>query len=107
LLRGLAACVFLIAGATCSPEAAPRAGATIDREAFIATYVGLRVAALRADEQVVSDDARDEVLAENGVSGDDLLRFAEVHGGDVEFMRDVWNEVELRMDALRPGTEAR
>ena len=79
----------------------------IDREAFIQTYVDLRVAALKTEAQRLSDEERAEVLTRTGVTADDLVRFAEVHGRDLDFMRDVWNDVELRMDALLPDTEAR
>jgi hypothetical protein len=80
---------------------------TIDRELFIQTYVDLRVAALESDSQLLGDSERVDVLERNGVTAEALVRFAEVHGPDLEFMRDVWNDVELRMDALRPEPEGR
>jgi hypothetical protein len=87
--------------AACAPGPA-QAGGTIDREIFIETYVDLRVAALGSETGTLGDDARAEVLARHGVTAEDLLYFADVHGRDVELMRDVWNEVEVRLDALRP-----
>lgn len=71
---------------------------TIDREVFIATYVDLRVAALDTDTAKVGTEEREEVLRRHGVTAEDLTTFAEVHATDLEFMRDVWNEVELRLD---------
>jgi hypothetical protein len=93
------------AAAACAPGPA-QAGDTIDREIFIETYVDLRVAALGSETGALGDDARAEVLARHGVTAEDLLTFANVHGRDVELMRDVWNEVELRLDALRPEPPA-
>ena len=91
----------LVAPASCGQGAGP--SAPIDREVFISTYVDLRAAALESDSAVLTDEARADVLDRHGVTAEDLLGFAEVHGRDVEFMREVWNEVEVRMDARRPG----
>ena len=74
-------------------------GDTIDRELFITTYVDLRMAALDTDSSRVSDSERDEILQQHGVTADDLTTFADVHGADLEYMRDVWAEVELRLDS--------
>lgn len=75
----------------------------IDRELFVQTYVDLRVAAIEADSQRIGEPEREAILARNGVTTDDLLHFAEVYADDLDFMRDVWNDVELRMDRP-PGT---
>ena len=75
---------------------------TIEREQFIQTYVDLRVGALTDEARQISDEARDRVLAEHGVTEDELLAFADVHGRDVDFMKDVWDEVERRLDEVRP-----
>ena len=79
----------------------------MDREVFIQTYVDLRVAALSTETQQLSDEDRAEVLTRGGVTADDLVNFAEVHGRDLDFMRNVWNDVELRMEALESDTETR
>jgi hypothetical protein len=71
---------------------------TIERDAFIATYVDLRIAALETDSGRVAAADREEILGDHQVTEDDLMEFAEVHGADMEFMRDVWNEVEARLD---------
>ena len=71
---------------------------SIDREVFIATYVDLRMAALETDSARIGIAERDEILQRHGVSADDMKTFTEVHSGDLDFMRDVWNEVEVRMD---------
>lgn len=77
---------------------------TIDREVFITTYVDLRMAALETDSARIATSDRDEILQRNGVTAEDLTSFAELHAADLDFMRDVWNEVELRMD-VDPGAE--
>ena len=64
-------------------------------------YVDLRDAALREPRAEISDSARQAVLERHGVTEEELLRFAEVRGTDLVFMRDVWAEVERRMEARR------
>lgn len=75
----------------------------IDRETFIEAYVELRVAALSTDTARIAASDREAVLDEMGITEDDLIEFVEVHATDLEFMRDVWNEVELRMDSPVEG----
>ena len=50
---------------------------------------------------------REEILAAKGVTEDDLLDFVRVHSTDLDYMRDVWNEVELRMDRSPEVAEER
>ena len=71
---------------------------TIDREVFISTYADLRMAALDTDSSRVGEAERDAILQEHGVTADELTTFADVHGEDLEYMRDVWADVELRLD---------
>ncbi len=72
----------------------------IDRETFIATYVDLRDAAVREPEFRVSEERRAQILGRHGVDGESLVRFAEAHGSDLDFMNAVWVEVETRLQAL-------
>lgn len=76
--------------------------ATIDRETFVSAYVDLRTEALFNDSSRITDEERTQVLQQYGVTEDDLLAFADVHGRDVEYMRNVWDEIEERLDAMRP-----
>jgi len=76
----------------------------IDREVFIATYVDLRVAALETDSVRLGDPERSEILDRHGVTGEDLVHFTEVHTSELEYMREVWNEIEVRMDR-EPGAD--
>ena len=74
----------------------------IDREVFIAAYVDLRAAALSMDDGKLTDEARVEVLSRHGTSEVDVLNFAEYHAPDLPFMREVWNEIEVLLEAQRP-----
>jgi hypothetical protein len=71
---------------------------SMDRELFVATYVDLRITASETFGLRLGDSEREEVLARHGVSAAELYYFAEAHAEDLEFMRDVWNEVEFRLD---------
>lgn len=75
----------------------------IDRQTFIDAYVDLRVAALQADDFVVPIEERDAILARHGLDADDMLRFADVHGRDVDFMNGIWAEVEQRIEDEMPS----
>lgn len=85
----------LLGSGACGPSAPTD---TIGRDVFIDTYVDLRVAALDSDSQRVAASDREAILAEHGVTADDLAYFVQAHAADLDFMRDVWNDVELRLD---------
>ncbi len=74
----------------------------IDREVFIAAYVDLRAAALSTDDGELTDEARVEVLSRHGASEVDVLNFAEYHAPDLPFMREVWDQIEVLLEAQRP-----
>jgi len=99
-LRAGAVAVGLWPAAACTsgPE-------TIDRDVFVATYVDLRVAALDTDSALLAAPDREAILQRHGVTEADLTTFAEVHAAELEFMRDVWAEVETAMDR-EPGADA-
>ena len=78
-------------GATDVPEDA------VAREQFIGAYLDLRIAALSSGATTLVDEIRDSVLAINDVTEQDLLDFVDSHGEDVEFMRNLWTEVESRL----------
>lgn len=77
----------------------------ISREEFVEAYVALRLAALEesggSDDTPISPEARERTLAEHGVTEEELLRFAEIKGGDVAYMKELWSDVERRMGELR------
>ncbi|MDE2763841.1 MAG: hypothetical protein OXQ94_14545 [Gemmatimonadota bacterium] len=90
------ACVLLHAG--CAEDMPD----TIGRETFIETYVALRVAELTDQgDEMISAETRERVLREQGVTEEELIGFADVHGGDLDFMKELWKEVGKRMEALR------
>ncbi len=78
-------------GATDVPEGTP------GREEFIGAYLDLRIALLGSGTTDLGDEVRDSILSGYGVTAQDLLDFVDTHGEDIEFMRDLWTEVETRM----------
>ncbi|MBW3534721.1 MAG: hypothetical protein KY453_05810 [Gemmatimonadetes bacterium] len=80
----------------------PPQAETIPRETFIATYVDLRKASLEGPGGPIDDGERQRVLEAHGVSEDDLLRFADVHGDDPRYMRELWDEIERRLQGPPP-----
>ena len=52
------------------------------------------MAALTSGSADLTDEVRDSVLAISNVTEQDLLDFIDTHGEDVEFMRDLWTELE-------------
>jgi hypothetical protein len=91
----LIASALLLAGAACDPGF-PRAGpeATISEDEFVAAMVELRRGALHREGNRLPISERDRILAARGLTPDDLLHFAEVHGADVPYMYEVWTRVE-------------
>ena len=71
-------------------------------EVFIAVYVDLRAAALSTDDGKLTDEARVEVLSRHGASEADVLNFAEYHARDLPFMRVLWDEIEVLLEAKQP-----
>ena len=74
----------------------------VDRDVFIAVYVDLRAAALSSDDGEITDEARTEVLSRHMASEADVLNFAEYHARDLPFMRELWDEIEVLLEAQRP-----
>jgi hypothetical protein len=100
------AIALLFLAAACDGDAqGPAPADVIDRGTFIETYVDLRVAAVTSTEFRVSAEQRAEILARHGVDGEGLLRFADAHGRDLDYMNEVWAEVEARIQD-RIGNEA-
>ena len=68
--------------------------ATAEREVFIETYVDLRAKAMAAGTTEIEAGVRDSILAVYGVTGEELVEFIDIHGEDVQFMSDLWGEIE-------------
>lgn len=73
------------------------ASTSIDRETFIATYVDLRLSALGTPTGEITEAERARVLEKHGTREADLLSYAEAHGSDPATMREIWDEVRLRL----------
>jgi hypothetical protein len=70
-----------------TPEGAPPE--LISRESFIEAYVELRMAALGSPGEQLALEERDRILEEMGLVEEDLLKFVESRGRDLQFMRRV------------------
>lgn len=100
-----AACLWLGAVACSSgADPAPVPETVMSREAFVDVYVALRRGGLQSAQGVVSASERERILTEHGATEEALLGFAEAHGGDAAFMKEVWDEVEQRLDEEESGT---
>jgi hypothetical protein len=87
----------------CTSGDAPTDEGSIARDVFVAAYVDLRLAALESEDFKVTPAQRDEILSRHGTDQEGLLRFAEVHGPDLEYMSDVWAEIERVMQERTPS----
>jgi hypothetical protein len=102
----LLAAVLLACRACELPRESPAGGDAMSREAFVSTYVDLRISALSTPDAAIEPSERSRILEEHGVTEDELLEFVDAHGADVDFMASVWTEVEDSLEArrLRPGS---
>lgn len=93
-VTSLLACAAILTLWNCTPESA----STVDRETFIRVYVELRASALDSEDATLVEAARERILQRHGITAEELVAFADAHGADVEFMRDLWEEIETRLD---------
>ena len=93
--RSLYLLVTLLLSANCSTD---KKSEVIDREVLVGVYSDLRIAAVETDSGSISFSGRDSILDAIDVTEQDLTLFLQAHVEDLEFMRDVWNDIELRMD---------
>ncbi len=70
---------------------------TAGRETFIGAYLDLRIEALGLGSNLIGDELRDSVLAVYDVTEQDLRDFVDLHGEDVQFMNDLWAEIDARL----------
>jgi hypothetical protein len=76
---------------------------TITEEAFIQAYSALRKEGLQSPMMEITGEGRDRVLAELGLTEEDLLKFVEVWGSHPGVMQRVWDAVDSlqREDRVR------
>jgi len=98
----LSTVLAIITGACGGDEETPVVEGVIDRETFIQVYVDLRNEAVRDPDLTLSDEARVAVLTRHGVDESDLMAFVDAYGRNLDYMNDVWTEVEQRVEALPP-----
>lgn len=89
--------VGLLAPAACGGGPGAGEADVLDRQTFIDTVVDLRSAALENDG-VLELRRKETILSEHGVTEDQLVRFAEVHGQEASYMLAVWDEVQRRLE---------
>jgi len=100
---GLAAAFAGVLATGCASGDAPTAEEARERQVFIDAYVDLRLAALEAADFRVAPERRDVILARHGTDHESLLRFADVHGPDLEYMNDVWADIERLLQERMPS----
>ena len=103
--RTLVKSCLLWATLACGGEQAPEAAGTIPRDVFVGTYVELRMAALHSPDGRVSPEAKAQILEARGITEDDLLDYIDVNGVRVQFMVEVWAEIDDTLRVLRTEDE--
>ncbi|MBM4182872.1 MAG: hypothetical protein FJ207_01450 [Gemmatimonadetes bacterium] len=99
MIRRMPTAVLLLLAAACGGGADEEVPAdVIDRETFIATYVDLRRATIETPEFRIPAERREQILASHGVDEAGLLRFADAHGRDLDYMNELWTEVASRVE---------
>jgi hypothetical protein len=100
------ACAFLLVISACGgDDEVVMVPGVIDRETFISAYVDLRSQTLEGSEISLPVEERDRILATHGIDADDLMGFVDAYGRDLDFIRDVWDDVEQRLDSLSAPLE--
>lgn len=82
--------------------AAQEGSAVLTPDQFIDVYTALRTAAGEVEDTLAFDSVRDEILRAHGVTEDDLIEFARVHGRDIKALAVLWDSIEARLS--RPDT---
>lgn len=100
--RAFAAAALILALPTCGDLPGSGGGEQLARSTFVDTYVDLRVAALRSEDGRITDSARAEILRRHGVTEEQLVDFVTGTAEDFDFTRDLWNEIEMRLDSVPP-----
>jgi hypothetical protein len=99
----LLASIILTATACGGGSTVPVVEGVIDRETFIETYVDIRAETVQRAEIALPDEERDRILALHGVDAESLLSFVEAYGRELDFMNEIWAEVDRRLEARPAG----
>lgn len=91
----------LLAFAACQRESAP--ADPISRDVYIDIYVEILRVADEAPDSVVASERALAILAQRGVSEEDLLAFAHNHLNDPQYLVEVWSEIEERLRNPEPA----
>lgn len=93
--------------AACGGDDAPEVDAEdlIAGDVFVQTYVELRMESFDNTPRIITTGERDRILQAHDVSEEELRLFLEVHGPDVEYMRDLWAEIEAQILSLLSPAE--
>jgi len=91
--------VMGLLAAGCGADRPTREGKTIAPEVFIETYVELRRAARALDDSAAWEARKREILNAHGVTEEALEAFVEARGGDVLFLKALWDTIEARLES--------
>lgn len=98
-LRRFSTFVVAAAAACGVTDSVPPVEGVIDRETFIEVYVDLRAETVEQTELTLPGEERDRILERHGVDAESLLAFVDAYGRELDFMNEVWLEIERRLDA--------
>lgn len=73
----------------------------ITREAYVDLYVQILRAADAAPDSIAARDSARRILAEHGVTNDDLMEFAQRYVDDPTALAGIWEEIEERLKQPR------
>jgi len=77
---------------------------TLDRDTYVSVLVDLRVAARDAADAADFARLKQEILERYGTTEEEILRFTDVHGGNVRLMTEIWDTVHARVEAALAAT---
>jgi hypothetical protein len=90
----------MILGGCGDDRSSEKTSDTIPESTFVAVMAELHHATETALEEELSPELRSEILQRHGVRDQDLLTFADVHGGDVASMLRIWQAVGQHSRAM-------
>lgn len=73
----------------------------ISRDAFVAVYFDLRMAAIEESDLEIVPEERDRILAEHGLTEESLLGFIDSHVDRPTYMDSLWIEIQSKIDSAR------